>query len=561
MAQADFDVVIIGSGAGGGASAWALSRYGIRVLVLEAGPAYNPTADYQLNQTQWEQSRFPDKAPRQGRYTFGPLQELEPQWQTLRSWNLASGPNNPLDQRLSGRYHHVRGLGGTTLHFTGEAHRLHPAALKMRSRFGVAADWPLDYAELEPFYCEAERIVGVAGPQENPIRVRSEPYPLPAHPLSYASSKIAAGCGKLGFTWVPNSVAALSAPYDGRPGCNYCAGCNRGCPRRDKGSVDVTFIRKALTSGYCTVKTGCQVLQVEAGPSDKITSVHYVDDKGATQTVSGGVVIVACGAVETPRLLLASANRYAPDGVGNESGQVGRHFMETLTWISCGLHGERLDSFRGLPSDGVCWDFNAPDAIPGVIGGCCFSPGTAEADLIGPINYAQRVVPGWGRQHKAEMRRVFGRVLSVKAIGEFLPNENSFIDLDPNERDEFGIALARINSYLGDMELRRLEFMAKTARDILFASGVEKIFEEDSTYDFFNSTHVFGTCRMGDDPQQSVVDRYGRSHRWRNLFIVDASVFPSSGGGEAPSLTIEALAIRTAAAIHEQASKGEFSAP
>src|SRR5213075_2496928 len=139
----------------------------------------------------------------------------------------------------------------------------------------------------------------------------------------------------------------------------------------------------------------------------------------------------------------------------NESGQVGRHFMETLVWASSGLHSERLDSFRGLPSDSACWDFNAPDAIPGIIGGCWFAPGTAEANLIGPINYAQRVVPGWGRQHKAEMRRVFGRVLSMKAIGESLPNEKSYIDLDPEERDEFGIPLARINSYLGDMELRR----------------------------------------------------------------------------------------------------------
>ena len=220
----DFDVVIVGSGAGGGASAWALSRYGIRVLVLEAGPAYNPTSDYQLNKTSWEQSRFPDKAQHPGRYTFGPMQELEPQWQTLRSWNLALGPMNPLDQRIGAHYHHVRGLGGTTLHFTGEAQRLHPAAMKMRSRFGVAADWPLDYAELEPFYCEAERIVGVAGPRENPVRVRSEPYPLPPHSFGYASGKIAAGCRKLGFNWVPNSVAALSAPYDGRPGCDSLCG-------------------------------------------------------------------------------------------------------------------------------------------------------------------------------------------------------------------------------------------------------------------------------------------------------------------------------------------------
>lgn len=558
MARSDFDVIIVGSGAGGGASAWALCRHRVRVLVLEAGPSYNPGSDYLLDKPHWEQAKFPDRAQRKGRYTFGPMQRLEARWQKLRSWNHISGPTNPTEHRIGGRYHHLRGVGGTTLHFTGEAHRLHPAAMKMRSRFGVAADWPLDYAELEPFYCEAERIVGVAGPREDPTRVRSEPYPLPAHRFSYASTKIEAGCRKLGFHWVLNSVAALSAPYDGRPACNYCANCNRGCPIGDKGSVDVTFIRKALASGYCTVRAGCQVTQVEAGPSDKVARVHYLDGRGENSSVSGQVVIVACGAVETPRLLLASKNSYAPEGLANESGQVGRNFMETIAWTSSGLHREPLDSFRGLPSDGVCWDFNAPDAIPGVTGGCRFSPATAEADLLGPINYARRVVPGWGRKHKTEMRRLFGQALSIKAMGESLPNARSYIDLDPLKRDEAGVPLARIHSYLEETEIRRLEFMAKTTRDLLLASGVEKIFEEYGTYDFFNSTHVFGTCRMGNDLRESVVDRYCRSHRWRNLFIVDASVFPSSGGGEAPSLTIEALATRTGETIRQLANRGEL---
>lgn len=270
MSPSAVDVVIIGSGAGGGASAWALARHGVRVLVLEAGPFYDPAADYGLDKPHWEQSRFPHKARRQARYSFGPMQKLEDRWRHLRSWNRLSGPMNPTNQRIGGRYHHVRGVGGTTLHFTGEAHRLHPAAMKMYSRFGVAADWPLDYAELEPFYGEAERVVGVAGPPQDPIRLRSEPYPLPAHRLSYASAKIEAGCRKLGLHWVPNRVAALSAPYDGRPACNYCANCNRGCPITDKGSADVTFIRKALASGSCTVKADCQVTQVEAGPSDRV---------------------------------------------------------------------------------------------------------------------------------------------------------------------------------------------------------------------------------------------------------------------------------------------------
>jgi choline dehydrogenase-like flavoprotein len=443
-------------------------------------------------------------------------------------------------------YLHVRGVGGTTLHFTGEAHRLHPQAMKMHSDFGVAADWPLDYAELEPYYALAEKIIGVAGPAEDKWRPRSSPYPLPAHRLSYASQQLLAGCRELGLNWVPNSMAALSKPYNGRPGCNYCGNCNRGCPRTDKGSVDVTFLRQARATGNCIIKALCQVTSIETGNDDRVAAVIYRDAMGNTRRVAATAVVVAAGAVETARLLLLSKARNAPNGLANESGLVGKNFMETLAWTSSGLHAGPLGSHRGLPSDGICWDYNTPDAIPGVTGGCRFYSKVAEADLIGPISYATRVVSGWGKSHKQAMRKVFGNVLSVGAIGENLPNPGSYVDLDPEQRDENGNPLARIHSFLPDLELRRLDFMAKKAREILRASHAKEIFEEYGTYDTFSATHVFGTCRMGRDPRVSVVDPHCRSHRWRNLFITDASVFPSSGGGESPSLTIEALAMRSA---------------
>ncbi len=556
-AERFFDVIIVGSGAGGGATAWALSRQGMRVLVFEAGPVYDPS-EYGLDRADWEQHLFPEKAKHRGRYTFGPMQELTAGNEGLLSWNHISGTANPTGRRMAGSYYHKRGVGGSTLIFSAEAQRLHPDSMRMYSRFGVAADWPLTYRELEPFYCIAERIAGVAGPAGDPVRFRSEPYPLAPHRLSYAGTKVRDGCRRLGLNWSENSVAILSRPYDGRPECNYCANCYRGCMRTDKGSVDVTFIRKAVSSGRCEVRSDSQVIRLEAGPDDRVAAVHYVDGKGKHRRAEAGIVIVACGAIETPRLLLASRDRRAPDGIGNESGQVGKNFMETLAWSSSGLHPEPLGSYRGIAVGGVCWDFNAPDSIPDMIGGCRFCSGTPEAELLGPISYARRVAKGWGREHKKAMRQVFGRALTIIAIGESLPDSGSFIDLDPYEEDGLRMPVARINTRLGAMEISRLEFMAKKSREILLASGVEKIFEEFGTYDFFSSTHVFGTCRMGTDPERSVVDGYGRSHRWRNLFIADASVFPSSGGGESPSLTIEALAIRTAGHIVYLGRHGEL---
>ena len=557
MSERSFDVVIIGSGAGGGASAWALSQKGMKVLVLEAGPVYKPS-EYGLDRPDWEQHDFPERGKHKARYTFGTLQELNPARKGLLSWNHISGRSNPTNRRMAESYHHKRGVGGSTLIFSAEAQRLNPGSMKMASRFGVGADWPLSYAELEPFYCLAERTVGVAGPEGDTVRFRSEPYPLPPHDLSYAGTRVREGCRKLGLNWVENSVAILSRPYDGRPQCNYCANCYRGCMLTDKGSTDVTFIRKALSSGFCQVRSDCQVTRLEAGPDDRVDAVHYVDGSGGGHSVGAKVVIVSCGAIETPRLLLASKGRYAPEGIGNESGKVGKNFIETLAWSSSGIHPEPIGSYRGIAVGGVCWDYNAPDAIPNVIGGCRFCSGTPEADLLGPISYARRVAGGWGRKHKEEMRRVFGRALSVIAIGESLPNPNSYIDLDPYEQDGLGMPVARINSYLDELAVSRLEFMAAKSREILLASGAVRIVEEFSTYDFFSSTHVFGTCRMGMNPDDSVLDAYGRSHRWRNLFIADASVFPSSGGGESPSLTIEALAIRTAGRIAYLAGRGEL---
>lgn len=450
------------------------------------------------------------------------------------------------DQRAFWAYLHALGVGGSTLHYTGESHRLHPQAMHMRSRFGVAADWPLDYAELEPYYLQAERLIGVAGPENTGVRHRSAGYPLPAHPLSYASQQLGKGCRKLGLSWAPNPVASLSRIYDNRPPCNYCGQCTRGCPRFDKGSADITFIAKALATGNCTLETECQVQRLETGQNDQVKAAIYTDGEGKQQRIEADTFAIACGAVETPRLLLNSTATQVPNGLGNESGLVGKNFMETLYWTSSGLHPAPLGSHRGLPSDAICWDYNAPDAIPGIVGGCRFTPGAAEADLAGPINYANRVVGGWGRNHKQRMREQFGRVVAIGGIGENLPDPAAFIGLDPEKKDAFGLPKARIHSHLAETELKRLDFMAKTCRSILQASGVDKPFEEYGAYDNFNTTHVFGTCRMGEDPESSVVNADCRSHRWRNLLVVDASVFPSSGGGESPSLTIYALALRAA---------------
>lgn len=551
-----YDVLIIGSGAGGASSAWALTQKGLKVLVLEAGPKYNPFTDYKASQANWEDG-FPFKENSQGTYSYAEMQKLSDRYEHLRSWNHLSGKLNPSANRISYGYHHVHAVGGSSLIYTGEAHRLNPQSMKMLSKYGVGADWPMAYEDLEPFYQQAEQVLGVAGPGGDPFRPRSKPYPFAAHPISYASEYLGRGMKALGLTWVPNSLAVLPEARKGRLNCNYCGSCQKGCPRADKGTMDVSYLRDAQDTGLCDVVSGVTVTRISGNESDRITSLEYRDERGKLKKISTPVLILSAGAVESPRLLLLSKSEISPNGLANESGQVGKNFMETLLWTSSGLSSSNIGSNRGLPVDSICWDFNHPSAIPGVIGGCRFSPSTGESDLIGPINYATRVVDGWGKSHKIKMRERFGSAISVTGIAESLPHQGSYVDLDLSRKDRFGLPVAQIHSYVDDMAVRRIEFMATMCRSILKKSGVEKIFEEFSSYDIFSSTHVFGTCRMGDNPQESVVNSWGQSHRWKNLFIIDASIFPSSGGGESPSLTIQALAIRTSEYILQQYEKNK----
>lgn len=223
MVERAHEVVIVGAGAGGGSVAYGLARAGVRVLVLEAGPRFDPASDFRLDLPDWELQRFPHRPDSRGSYSYAELQPLDPQRQHLRSYNIHNGRMVPGERRHAYGYHHVRGVGGSTLHFTGEAHRLNPRAMQLYSDYGVGADWPLEYAELEPWYELAEQVAGVAGPERTAQRPRRTPCPFPAHPASYASRKLAAGAAALGWNWEPNTLAVLPRPHaDGPPAITAC---------------------------------------------------------------------------------------------------------------------------------------------------------------------------------------------------------------------------------------------------------------------------------------------------------------------------------------------------
>lgn len=543
------DVVIVGSGAGGAAAAFALTEAGLRVLLLEAGPRFDPARDYPMTQTDWERRLFPAPPGSRGDILYGDLGALDPADAGLQSYNAVRPRGAPGRVRLATTgYSHVRGVGGSTLHYVGEAQRLHPGSFHLRRDHGAGGDWPLSYDDLAPYYDRAERLIGVAGPAMQTGRPRTAPFPQTAHPLNPAARRLVEAGARLGLPFEANSRAVLSEPMDGRPSCNYCGQCSRGCPLGDKGSADVTFLRQAEATGRLTVLTGAEVTRIETAPGGRIAAVHYVRD-GLTARQETPVLVLAAGAVQTPRLLLASAAPDVPEGVANGSGQVGRNFMETLGWLGTALVPGLTDSHKGLPADAVSWAENAPDGVPGAIGGCRYTSSVLESGLSGPASYASRLVPGHGAAFQARLRAVFGSALTVGAIGAVLPDARSRVTLHPERRDANGVPLPVVSSILTDNSLALLRHMAARGRALLQEAGGGELLEQDSSWDRFAATHVFGTARMGVDSASSVTDAHGRSHDHGNLWIADASLFPTSGGGEGPSLTIHALALRAAERI------------
>lgn len=546
----DTDVVIVGAGAGGLAAAWRLTSRGVRVTLLEAGRQFDPPVEYPQTSDDFALRPFPYdvSSDEQGRprYGFGSRQHVEPQWEAYRSWNRAQGRYVTGDLRQYATYSHVRGVGGSTLHFQGEAHRYHPDALQMRSLFGVGADWPMGYAELEKYYDLAEAQIGVAAPIDNPWRPRLHAPLLPAHRLSYASTRLAPAFQTAGGTLIPNSLAILSQSYGGRPPCNYCNACTNGCPIGDKGSADVTFLPAALATRRLDLRTNAQAVEIEIDDHGRAAAIVYRDTNGAMRRLSARFIVLAGGAVETPRLLLLSTSAQFPNGLSNGAGQVGENLTEALFWMSVALMPERVDAHRGVPIDGTAWDFAVPgQPSRGYTGGFRLSTAHGAAGLIGPAAYAERLVPGFGLAHQREMASVFGHGVALFALGDWLPNPLTKVDLDPTLNDAARIPVARITSHLSDNERLLLKHMAEVTRSVFAAAGAE-IVEETSALDLFATAHVLGTCRMGTDAATSVADPDGFSHEVPNLAFADGSLIPSSGSGDSPMLTISALAIRTA---------------
>ncbi len=549
MGDAAYDAVVIGSGAGGGFAALGLTEAGFKVLLLERGPRFDPATDYPMVHEDWE------RHPNSFRIAPDPTVEphigppLDPARIDLLSRNGPAPPSRARENRGLFYYRRVLGVGGTTLHYQGEAHRFADYAFRAASAYGHGVDWPIGYRELEPYYERAERILGVAGEPGNPHKPPRGSFPTPAQSLSRASRLIGAAARKLGWTLRTNTLALPSLSVDGRPPCQHSGGCTTGCIFNAKSSVDQTAIRLAERTGRLTLRTRARAVALETDARGSVSGVVYLHG-GARRLARARVYVLALGAIETPRLLLLSdANRH-PQGIGNHSGQLGRNLMENVSVNLVVRFAQPLQAYKGPPIDARIWDFAHPDPQGSVQSGCVLGVSGTSSGFHGPVSYALATT-GFGLAHKRAVRNRFGSVVSIFGVAEQEPRAENRVAL--TERlDADGIPMVRVHSGHSAKDVAALSAMIARCTRLAKTAGAEQTIAMRSSYDRVSATHVAGTCRMGRDPDMSVVGPHGQVHGADNLYIADASVLVTQGAGDSPSLTIQALALRTAAFIAQR---------
>jgi choline dehydrogenase-like flavoprotein len=520
------DVLVIGSGPAGAAVTKRLADSGAKVLCLEQGDWVNPN-EYPSVRPDWEtQIR---------RYFYPNVRKLPEDYPTTTEGELTA-------VQMS------NAVGGTSIHYTAHFPRFHPSDFRAHSLDNVAADWPICYQELEPYYDVNDREMGVAGLAGDPQNPPRSARPTPPLPLGVLGETIGRGFNTLGWYWWVADNAIVSTMYDGRPPCMWHGKCTLGCPIGAKSSADVTYWPKALKKG-AVLKTRCRVREITLDPHGRVRGALYYDRKGQLHEQLARVVVICCNGVGTPRLLLNSKSRLFPHGLANSSGLVGRNFMMHATASLEGIFEQRMNGFEGARGAvAFSQQFYETDLSRGFVRGYTFQ----IARTYGPLHAAWGGITGspvpWGAEHHSTMHKRFGRVIPLIVQGEDLPDENNRVELDPEVQDSNGIPAARVSYRNSENNKKLLEHGLMMGRRVLEAAGAVEVL--DSTV-VREASHLMGTARMGNDPQSSVVNSWNQTHDIKNLFIVDGSSFVTSSSVN-PTSTIGALALRTADGIWDR---------
>ena len=539
------DFVIIGSGAAGGVLARELSRAGFTVVLMEQGPRLR-AQDFEHDELKYWLANGITNDPAISPQTYRKTSEGVAK-------KTAPGATNPL--------WYARMVGGSSVHFTANFWRFHPLDFKERSLLGGIdgtgfADWPISYDELEPYYTRVDWEIGVsglAGAHPNEPR-RSKGYPMPALPVKSSGVLFERGARRLGLHPFPAPLAIASVPYRGRPACVHCGFCmGFGCEVAAKSSTLHTVIPEAEASGRCEVRSGSFVYRIATNVRARVDGVHYFDPEKRDRFQAAKAVVLCANGAETPRLLLMSANAQFPQGLANSSGVVGKFLMFNQGASTFGVFEHELNEFKSVQATRLVHDFYDADPKRGFYGGggidARIGPNPIIWSLSGPNG------AGWGKSYKDHLR-TFPRTMLAAGHTTSLPLATNSVTLDPEVKDAWGMPVIRCTHKEHPDDMKIAAWLQERAAEILDAAGAQKIWREPvAEYDL--SPHLLGTCRMGNDPNSSVVDRFHRAHDVANLFICDGSSFVTSGRGQ-PTMTIQALAFRAAKHIAQFARQAEI---
>ena len=546
------DFVVIGAGAAGGVVAKELSTAGFQVVVLEQGP-YLRAEDFEHDELKKKRIWSP---PYIGQDVLTNDHSLQPN--TFRKTAKDKAVLAPAVQ-------YGRCVGGGSVHFTANYWRFHEIDFIERSRWGPIegtgfADWPITYGDLEPYYTKAEWDLGISGlagasPFDPP---RSKAYPLPPLPVKSSGVLMDRGARKLGWHSFPAPLAILSQPYRGREACHHCGYCIFfGCEWGAKSSTLASVIPMAEETGRCEVRTGCYVRKISTDKGGRVDGAVYFDSQRQEQFQKAKAVVLCANGAETPRLLLLSKSNLFPDGLANSNGLVGKYLMFDCDSGANGIFEHPLNEYKSVVVTRVIHDFYDSDPKRGFYGG-----GGMDARLEAyPVEYALFSMPPgtpkWGAGFKRSLQENYNRQLMILTHLTTLPLESNTITLDPEVKDAWGLPAMRVTYKNHPDDLKNMAFFSDRALELLDAAGAQKkwaIEPQESTA----SVHLMGTCRMGNDPKASVVDKYHRAHDVPNLFIVDGSSFVTSGRNQ-PTCTIQALAYRASDYIARQARSGSLT--
>lgn len=512
------DVLIIGAGASGAAVAWSLAETRMRIVCLEQGD-WMRNEDFPSTGRDWEQRGQDDFA-------------ISPNRRRL----AADYPVNDDDSPI--KVANFNGVGGGTILFAAHFPRLHPSDFRTRTLDGVGDDWPISYRDLEPFFETNDRMMGVSSLAGDPAYPPKKAH-MPPIPLGRSGERIGRAMNSLGWHWWPADAAIATEEWEGRAPCINLGHCGAGCAQGAKGSADLTYWPAAIRARV-ELRTGARVKRIETGPDGMATGATYVTPDGQEVFQPAHMVVMACNGVGTPRILLNSASERYPDGLANSSGLVGRNLMLHPYGMIRGYFDAPVDAYRGPRISVWSMEFYETDPARDFKRGYCYqvSRGMAPAQTA-ETAMADGLLP-WGAGHHDRFAELFGTSGALISICEDLPEEINRVTLDPHLTDVHGIPAPKLTYRLGENTERMLAHSLARGTEAMQAAGARDITTIAPLP--YAGWHLMGTARMGTDPRRSVVNEWGRSHDVKNLFIVDGSVFVTSGGVN-PTSTIQAVAL------------------